>query len=75
LVEDEEVLPTEEDAPDLYRNSALGLYEGDLERGNRDNSPNTSEEEDQFDDDDADMDDLDDGAMNVGRKRFVGCFG
>ncbi|PLW06105.1 hypothetical protein PCANC_26098 [Puccinia coronata f. sp. avenae] len=56
LVEDEEVLPTEEDAPDLYRNSALGLYEGDLERGNRDNSPNTSEEEDQFDDDDADMD-------------------
>ncbi|KNZ55488.1 hypothetical protein VP01_2663g5 [Puccinia sorghi] len=61
--EDEEMMPTEEDAPDLYRNSALGLYEGELEPGNRDNSPNTSEEEDQFDDDDADMDDLDDGAM------------
>ncbi|KAI9600681.1 hypothetical protein H4Q26_000471 [Puccinia striiformis f. sp. tritici PST-130] len=62
-VEDEEMMPTEEDAPDLYRNSALGLYEGELEPGNRDNSPSTSEEEDHFDDDDADMDDLDDGAM------------
>ncbi|WAR63783.1 hypothetical protein PtB15_17B384 [Puccinia triticina] len=62
-VEDEAMIPTEEDAPDLYRNSALGLYEGELEPGNRDNSPSTSEEEDQFDDDDADMDDLDDGAM------------
>ncbi|KAA1107112.1 hypothetical protein PGT21_002719 [Puccinia graminis f. sp. tritici] len=62
-VEDEEMMPTEEDAPDLYRNSALGLYEGELEPGNRDNSPNTSEEEDHFDDEDADMDDLDDGAM------------
>jgi len=56
-------MPTKEDAPDLYRNSAIGLYEGDLEPGNQDNSPNTSEEKDQFDDDDADMDDLDDGAM------------
>ncbi|KAI7946751.1 hypothetical protein MJO29_011278 [Puccinia striiformis f. sp. tritici] len=62
-VEDEEMMPTEEDAPDLYRNSALGLYEGELEPGNRDNSPSTSEEQDHFDDDDADMDDLDDGAM------------
>ncbi|PLW29099.1 hypothetical protein PCASD_19760 [Puccinia coronata f. sp. avenae] len=62
-VEDEEMLPTDEHAPYLYRNSALGLYEGELEPGNRNNSPNTSEEEDQFDDDDADMDDLDDGAM------------
>ncbi|OAV88066.1 hypothetical protein PTTG_29170 [Puccinia triticina 1-1 BBBD Race 1] len=57
------MIPTEEDAPDLYQDSALGLYKGELEPGNRDNSPSTSEEEDQFDDDDADMDDLDDGAM------------
>ncbi|KNZ47811.1 uncharacterized protein VP01_6114g2 [Puccinia sorghi] len=57
------MMPTEEDALDLYQNSALGLYEGELEPGNRDNSPSTSEEEDQFDDDNADMDDLDDGTM------------
>ncbi|KAA1092675.1 hypothetical protein PGT21_011021 [Puccinia graminis f. sp. tritici] len=41
----------------------LGLYEGELEPGNQDNLPNTSEEEDHFDDEDANMDDLDDGAM------------
>jgi E3 ubiquitin-protein ligase HUWE1 len=52
LVEDEEMLPTKEEVPDLYQNSALGLYEGELEPGNRDNSPNTSKEEDQFDNDD-----------------------
>jgi len=63
LVEDEEMMPTAEDAPDLCRNSALGLCEGELEPGNRDNLPNKSEEEDQFDDVDVDMDDLDDGAM------------
>lgn len=61
--EGDEMTSAEVDAPDLYRNSALGLYEGELEPGNRDNSPHTSEEEDQFDDDDADMDDLDDGGM------------
>ncbi|CAH7665805.1 hypothetical protein PPACK8108_LOCUS92, partial [Phakopsora pachyrhizi] len=52
----------DEDAPDLYRNSALGLYEGELEPRHRDNTP-SSEGEDQFDDEDADMDDLDEGAM------------
>ncbi|CAH7689452.1 hypothetical protein PPACK8108_LOCUS24536, partial [Phakopsora pachyrhizi] len=49
-------------APDLYRNSALGLYEGELEPGHRDNTL-SSEGEDQFDDEDAEMDDLDEGAM------------
>ncbi|MBW0460652.1 hypothetical protein O181_000367 [Austropuccinia psidii MF-1] len=62
-VGDDEIAGDEEDPPDLYRNSALGLYEGELEPGNRENSPNTSEEEDNFDDEDADMDDLDDGAL------------
>ncbi|CAH7686641.1 expressed protein, partial [Phakopsora pachyrhizi] len=59
---DEEMAAEDEDAPDLYRNSALGLYEGELEPGHRDNTP-SSEGEDQFDDEDADMDDLDEGAM------------
>ncbi|CAH7671714.1 expressed protein, partial [Phakopsora pachyrhizi] len=43
-------------------NSALGLYEGELEPGHRDNTL-SSEGEDQFDDEDAEMDDLDEGAM------------
>ncbi|CAH7686373.1 hypothetical protein BY996DRAFT_6556400 [Phakopsora pachyrhizi] len=51
-----------EDAPDLYRISALGLYEGELEPEHRDNNP-SSEGEDQFDDEDADMDYMDEGAM------------
>jgi len=37
LVEDEEMMPTADDAPDSRRNSALGLCEGELEPGNRDN--------------------------------------
>ncbi|POW21744.1 hypothetical protein PSHT_02053, partial [Puccinia striiformis] len=57
-VEDEEMMPTEEDAPDLYRNSALGLYEGELEPGNRDNSPNE-------DDTDLDMGIVDRGVGNA----------
>ncbi|CAH7671249.1 hypothetical protein PPACK8108_LOCUS6014, partial [Phakopsora pachyrhizi] len=52
----------DEDTPDLYRNSALDLYEGELEPRHRDNTP-SSEGEDQFDDEDADMVDLDEGAM------------
>ncbi|CAH7682949.1 hypothetical protein PPACK8108_LOCUS16134, partial [Phakopsora pachyrhizi] len=52
----------DEDAPDLYRKSALGLYEGELEPGHHDDTPG-SEREDQFDDEDADMDDMDEGAM------------
>ncbi|KAI8445182.1 hypothetical protein BY996DRAFT_2195540 [Phakopsora pachyrhizi] len=59
---DEEMAAEDEDAPNLYRNSALDIYEGELEPRHRDNTP-SSEGEDQFDDEDADMDDLDEGAM------------
>ncbi|KAH9820843.1 hypothetical protein DFH28DRAFT_1121207 [Melampsora americana] len=59
---DEEMVG-DDDAPDLYRNSALGLYEGELEPGNRENTPTTSEDGEHFDDEDEDMDDIDDGAL------------
>lgn len=51
------------DAPDICRNSALGLCKGELGLGNRDNLPNTFEEENQFDNAKFDMDDLDHRVM------------
>jgi len=51
-------------AADLYRNSALGMYEGELETGHGGHGAGDefmSEDEEDFDDDDEMMDDMDDG--------------
>ncbi|KAM0754248.1 hypothetical protein T439DRAFT_311132 [Meredithblackwellia eburnea MCA 4105] len=54
--EDEEL-----DAPDLYRNSALGMYEGELETGHDAYMSSGSTEE--YDEDDDMMDEMDDGVV------------
>ncbi|KPV73687.1 uncharacterized protein RHOBADRAFT_16819 [Rhodotorula graminis WP1] len=51
-------------AADLYRNSALGMYEGELETGHGGHGAGDefmSEDEEDFDDDDEMMDDMEDG--------------
>ncbi|GAA5969495.1 hypothetical protein JCM11641_008133 [Rhodosporidiobolus odoratus] len=54
--EEEEV---QDPAADLYRNSALGMYEGELERGHGDEY--MSEDEEGFDEDDEMMEDMEEG--------------
>ncbi|GAA6048825.1 hypothetical protein JCM3770_003640 [Rhodotorula araucariae] len=48
-------------AADLYRNSALGMYEGELETGHGAGDEYMSEGEEDFDDDDEMMEDMEDG--------------
>ncbi|BGP26526.1 E3 ubiquitin-protein ligase HUWE1 [Rhodotorula toruloides] len=50
---DVEVSPEDQAAVDLYRNSALGMYEGELEQGQAEEY--MSEDEEAFDDDDDEM--------------------
>ncbi|SGY62078.1 BQ5605_C007g04651 [Microbotryum silenes-dioicae] len=52
----------DQEPPDLYRNSALGMYEGELEPGNNEDAYMTGESED-YDDEDDMMDEMDDGAL------------
>ncbi|SCV71562.1 BQ2448_3150 [Microbotryum intermedium] len=52
----------EQEPPDLYRNSALGMYEGELEPGNHEDAYMTGESED-YDDEDDMMDEMDDGPL------------
>ncbi|GAA6003447.1 E3 ubiquitin-protein ligase TOM1 [Rhodotorula paludigena] len=48
-------------AADLYRNSALGMYEGELETGAGAGDEYMSEDQEDFDDDDEMMEDMEDG--------------
>lgn len=50
------------EAPDLYRNSALGMYEGELETGQQDEYM-TGEDSEGYDEDDEIMDEMDDGGL------------
>lgn len=53
----------EDAAPDLYRNSALGMYEGELEPGHNEDSYMTGDSAEEFDEDDEMMDEMDDGVL------------
>ncbi|GAA6062543.1 hypothetical protein JCM10212_004309 [Sporobolomyces blumeae] len=63
--DEDDDIDSEEDqeAPDLYRNSALGMYEGELETGHQDEYM-SGEESGEFDDDDEMMEDMDDPALD-----------
>ncbi|KAK4704493.1 hypothetical protein P7C70_g1715, partial [Phenoliferia sp. Uapishka_3] len=62
LDEDVEIESDEEpEAPDLYRNSALGMYEGELEPGHEAYMSGSSGDE--YDEDDEMMDEMDDGVI------------
>lgn len=51
---DEEEESDREETPDLYRNSALGMYEGNLDQHNHDEEMGTTEEEEMYDEVDYD---------------------
>ncbi|KAK4052443.1 E3 ubiquitin-protein ligase tom1 [Microbotryomycetes sp. JL201] len=53
----------EEEAPDLYRNSALGMYEGELEPGVGDDAYMTGDSAEEFDEEDEMMEEMDDGVL------------
>lgn len=57
-----EVDTTEEDAPDLYRNSALGMYEGELEPGNQEDAYMSGGSTEEYDEDD-EMMEMEDGII------------
>ncbi|GAA6006127.1 hypothetical protein JCM11491_002040 [Sporobolomyces phaffii] len=51
------------EAPDLYRNSALGMYEGELETGQQDDQYMTGEDSEGYDEDDEIMDEMDEAGL------------
>lgn len=59
--EEQEVDTEEEEAPDLYRNSALGMYEGELEPGHMEDAYMSGDSAEDYDEDDEDMEDIEDG--------------
>ncbi|KAI5477219.1 E3 ubiquitin-protein ligase HUWE1 [Pseudohyphozyma bogoriensis] len=61
--DDVDVDSEEEETPDLYRNSALGMYEGELEPGNQDDAYMSGDSEGEYDDEDAMMEELEDGLV------------
>lgn len=63
LDEEQEVDTEEDEAPDLYRNSALGMYEGELEPGHMEDAYMSGSSADEYDEDDEDMEDIDDGLL------------
>lgn len=62
--DDDEIEVDSEDgmAPDLYRNSALGMYEGELEPGHQEDSYMSGGSEEEYDEDD-EMMEMEDGVI------------
>lgn len=52
------------EAPDLYRNSALGMYEGELETGQHDDQYMTGEDSEGYDEDDELMEEMDEAGLD-----------
>ncbi|KAM0790628.1 hypothetical protein ACM66B_004490 [Microbotryomycetes sp. NB124-2] len=61
--EEVEMDSDEEEAPDLYRNSALGMYEGELEPGVGEDAYMTGDSAEEFDEEDEMMEEMDDGVL------------
>ena len=59
--DEQDVDTEEEEAPDLYRNSALGMYEGELEPSHHDDAYMSGSSAEDYDEDDEDMEDMEDG--------------
>ncbi|GAA5851451.1 hypothetical protein JCM3766R1_000331 [Sporobolomyces carnicolor] len=53
----------QQEAPDLYRNSALGMYEGELETGQQDDQYMTGEDSEGYDEDDEIMEEMDEAGL------------
>ncbi|GAA5961735.1 hypothetical protein JCM21900_000844 [Sporobolomyces salmonicolor] len=53
----------EQETPDLYRNSALGMYEGELESGHQEDSYMSGEDSEGYDEDDEIMEDMEDAGL------------
>ncbi|GAA5939453.1 E3 ubiquitin-protein ligase TOM1 [Sporobolomyces koalae] len=53
----------QQEAPDLYRNSALGMYEGELETGQHDDQYMSGEDSEGYDEDDELMDEMDEAGL------------
>ncbi|GAA5906785.1 E3 ubiquitin-protein ligase TOM1 [Sporobolomyces salmoneus] len=53
----------QQETPDLYRNSALGMYEGELETGQQDDQYMTGEDSEGYDEDDEIMEEMEDAGL------------
>lgn len=60
--EEVEIDTDEDEAPDLYRNSALGMYEGELEPGHQEDAYMSGGSTEEYDEDD-DLMDMEDGVI------------